>query len=127
MGGNMPKFSETSQARLATCHPDLIRLMEHVIKDCPIDFTILCGHRGKEEQDKAFREGKSRARYPASRHNATPSQAVDIAPWPINWKDTERFARLAGYVQRCAQELGIAIKWGGEFTSLKDMPHFELA
>lgn len=53
----MPYYSERSKKRLETCHEDLQKLFNEVIKH--FDCTILCGHRGQEEQDKAFAEGMS--------------------------------------------------------------------
>ena len=75
----MPEFSERSREKLATCHRDLQAVMEAAIKGGP-DFTILCGHRTEEEQNRAVVEGKSKAPWPQSRHNSSPSRAVDVAP-----------------------------------------------
>ncbi len=41
----MPEFSNTSKARLATCHPDIQEVMNEVIKY--FDCTILEGYRVK--------------------------------------------------------------------------------
>ncbi|WP_448216272.1 M15 family metallopeptidase [Endozoicomonas sp. 2B-B] len=128
----MPSFSKTSKARLETCHPDLQRLMNKVVER--FDCSIICGHRGKEEQEKAFREGKSQARFGQSKHNTIPSIAVDVAPYPIDWEDREYFAHFAGYVRAVADDLGIKIRWGGDWNmdnrssdeTFSDMPHFEL-
>lgn len=120
----MPSFSKASKAKLYTCHADLIRLFEAVIKKT--DCTIVCGYRGKDEQDKAFAEGKSKLKFPSSRHNRKPSEAVDAVPYPIDWNDLERFKALAKIVKETAKELGIAIEWGGDWKSFKDMPHYQL-
>ncbi len=50
---------------------------------------------------------------------------MDIAPYPIDWNDYERFRQLAKVVMRCSEDLGIKLKWGGNFT-WKDLPHFQL-
>lgn len=129
----MPEFSPLSKRRLAECHPDLQKLMNEVIKH--YDIVILCGFRGKDEQDKAFREGKSKLAFPKSKHNVTPSLAVDIAPYPLDWNDLKRFWHLAGYVKATAERLGIKIRqgadWDGDndFKDQKfvDLPHVELA
>jgi peptidoglycan L-alanyl-D-glutamate endopeptidase CwlK len=119
----MARFSHSSASRLATCHIDLQRLFTEVIKtrDC----TILCGERGEEEQTKPFNEGHSTVEYPKSRHNRKPSDAVDVAPYPIDWEDIDRFCEFAGYVLRVAEELGIKVKWGGNWTTFKDYPHWQ--
>lgn len=120
----MPRFSQSSLAKLATCHPDLQRLMERVIEER--DCTIICGHRGEEEQNQALAEGRSKTSYPHSNHNSMPSLAVDAAPYPIDWTDKQRFIEFGNYVEGVAAGMGIKIKWGGRFNSFFDGPHFEL-
>ena len=121
----MPQFSKTSLERLETCDQRLQDLMHEVIKET--DITILCGHRGEADQNKAFAEGKSKLRYPKSKHNSLPSMAVDITPYPIDWNDLESFRELAGIVKEKAEQLGIDIEWGGEcFGKFVDMPHYQL-
>lgn len=120
----MPSFSARSRGQLATCHPDLQRLFAEVIKR--FDCIVLCGHRNKADQDKAFAEGKSKLRYPQSRHNKSPSEAVDVAPWPIAWTDHARFDALALVVKASAKDLGIEIVWGGDWSGFVDKPHWEL-
>ena len=63
-------------------------LFNEVIKY--FDCTLIQGHRGEEEQNKYFDEGKSKVRYPNGRHNARPSNAVDVVPYPIDWDATDR-------------------------------------
>lgn len=128
----MPKFSTKSKQILASVHPDLRRLFETVVER--FDCTIVSGHRNEAEQNEKFRQGLSKVQYPDSKHNAYPSNAVDVAPYPIDWEDRERFAYFAGYVMGVAQSLGITIRWGGDFdmdTEVKDSTfydggHFEL-
>lgn len=131
----MPKFSQRSLDRLATCHPDLAMLFDVVIQhhDC----TILEGARSDERQAELFRQGKSKLDGVTKRSKHQPvgglSYAVDVAPYPIDWKDRERFIHFAGIVLGHAEALGIAIRWGGDwdgdgvFTeSFFDAPHYEL-
>ena len=78
-------YSLRSLDMLTSCCADLIHLFTEVIKyrDC----TVLCGRRGKEEQDEAYKNKKSKVKYPESAHNRFPSRAIDVAPYPIpkNW------------------------------------------
>ena len=128
----MPKFGKSSKRRLATCHEDLQELFNEVIKY--FDCSIIEGHRGKEDQNKYFDEGKSKVKYPNGRHNANPSNAVDVVPYPVDWKDTDRMYYFAGFVKGIAAIMGIPIRWGGDWndntevkdTNFKDLPHFEL-
>lgn len=137
----MPQFSARSAERLATCDQRLQDILNEAIKY--VDFTVLCGHRNEEDQLEAFMEGKSKVVWPNSKHNGLPSKAVDIAPWfpdvKIDWKDIPAFARLAGYIQRIADEKGVKIRWGGDWDGdwrtathdpnergFLDGPHIEL-
>ena len=134
----MPAFGQSSRDHLATTHKDLQAIFNEVIK--VYDCSVYCGHRGKEAQDEAFVANLSKTPWPTSRHNTTPSMAADVAPWPIDWKDTERFYFFAGYVLATADQLlaeGIInhkVRWGGDWDSDKDirdqrfndLPHFEL-
>ena len=136
----MPAFSKNSLAKLATCHPALVQIMNRAIIE--FDFSVICGHRGKEDQDAAVARGASKTPWPTSKHNKNPSHAVDIVPYPApkteaGWKDPEYLAKqrsLAKIVLRIADELYIPIRWGGDFnmdgdktvTDSWDMPHFEL-
>ena len=134
----MPSFSASSWAELTTCHADLIVVLSRVIE--VFDFTVIDGHRTEEEQNRAFRTGHSKVRWPNSRHNSYPSRAIDIAPWypetpHIRWSDTERFYYLAGYVMMEAHVLleeGVIehkLRWGGDWdrdTEVRDQTFFDL-
>ena len=120
----MPSFSKRSADRLAQCHPDLQLVMNEAIKH--MDFTVLCGHRGQMEQDKAYNAGNSTLKFPRSKHNKMPSLAVDIAPYPIDWDDIDRFKALGNLVLDLAEQHGIELVWGGNWRTLKDYPHFEV-
>lgn len=122
----MFKFSKRSQDKLDTCHSNLVELMETALKSSSIDFSVICGYRNEKEQNKAYREGKSNALYPHGRHNKTPSMAVDIAPYPIDWDDIDRFIELSTHIKKVAHDLDIPIWWGGNWKQLKDYPHYEL-
>ena len=128
----MARFGRRSKARLATCDPRLQKVFNEVIKE--IDCSVLEGHRSEERQNKLFKEGKTKVTYPKGRHNASPSLAVDVAPYPIDWKDRERFTLFAGYVLGVASRMGITLRWGGDWNMnwevndnrFDDFPHFEI-
>jgi peptidoglycan L-alanyl-D-glutamate endopeptidase CwlK len=119
----MPTFSKRILENLATCHEDLQKIAHEAIKYQ--DFSVICGHRTIDEQNRAFREGNSKLQWPFSKHNTYPSLAFDIAPWPINWNDLRQFLRLSGTIKRASSSLGIEIVWGGDWKMV-DMPHYEL-
>ncbi len=120
----MPKFGPASIKRLSECHPDLQALFYSVISE--VDCSILCGYRGQKEQQEAYMTGHSKAQWKESPHNFSPSYAVDVAPFPIDWANEKRFNEFAAIVKWHAERLKIKIKWGGDFKSFKDRPHWEL-
>ncbi len=120
----MPKFSSQSRERLDTCDPRIVSIMEEVIKK--YDFSVIWGHRGKEEQDHFFKEGFSQRPWPKSRHNKLPSKAIDIVPYPTMYESIPEFNRLATYVFAEANKQGIVLVWGGHWINFKDYAHWEL-
>jgi len=121
------KWSNASLAKLKTCDERLQAMADMMLSRSEFDLTITCGHRGEKEQQDAFDKGTSKAKFGQSKHNNLPSLAIDICPYPINWDDKdERWRKMALNAMWCAGRLGFEIVWGGDFKSIKDMPHFEL-
>jgi hypothetical protein len=112
------RFGVVSLSRLDTCTPALQRLMKEAIRRAPkwLDFAIECGHRGEAEQNAAFARGTSKKRWPDGEHNSLPSRALDIRPAaPFSaedWNDRVRFARIVGFIEGVAADLGIPIRVG---------------
>lgn len=122
----MPKFGKRSKKELATAHPDLQTLFNEAIKT--VDFTVICGHRAREDQEKAFMSGASRLHWPKSKHNKTPSLAVDVIPFPFKgWENIDEFQNLAVAVKETAERLKIRVAWGGDWKDFKDYPHWQIS
>ena len=128
----MPRFGKRSIGRLQTCDQKLQELFYEVVKH--FDCSIIEGHRGEERQNKAFADGKSKVKYPNGKHNKFPSVAVDVAPYPIDWSDRDRFHYFGGFVLGVAKEMGMNIRWGGDWNQdthtkdnkFDDLVHFEI-
>jgi len=134
----MPKLSQTSFSRLSTCHLELQTLFYEVIRH--MDCIIIEGHRNQEDQEDAFQKGESKIQWPNGKHNAAPSMAVDVAPYPINWTDMKSYYYLGGLVIGIAQRLKeegkmtYSVRWGGDWNRdskfddqhFNDLGHFEL-
>lgn len=126
------KFSKRSLDKLKTCDERLQKIFMEVIKH--IDITILEGFRGKELQNLYYEQGKSKLKFPNGKHNKMPSLAVDVAPYPIDWKDSARFYYLAGFAKGVASQMGYKLRFGGDWDSdndfkdqnFHDLPHFEI-
>ena len=136
----MATFGEASLAKLATCHPDIQKVMAEAIKQ--YDFTVIFGHRSTKEQFKLYKIGRTITAgkwvitgktvtnldgvNKMSKHNYSPSKAIDIAPYPIDWSNIDRFKNMAQIVKNTAINLGINLEWGGDWKSFRDYPHFEI-
>jgi len=128
----MYSFSKSSEKRLKELQIDLQSILTEAIEI--VDFAVLTGYRDEETQNKAYQNGFSKLKFPQSKHNSEPSKAVDIAPSPVDYKDTKRFYYLAGIIKAIAHKRNIPIRWGGDwdndndFTDNKfnDLVHFEL-
>lgn len=128
----MASFSDRSMGRLEECHGDLVKVFLEVVTG--FDCTIIEGHRPEAKQNEMKELGRSQLDWPKSKHNKKPSEAVDAAPYPVDWEDRERFIMFGGYVLGKADSMKIGIRWGGDWdhdTQVKDnrfddLPHFEL-
>jgi peptidoglycan L-alanyl-D-glutamate endopeptidase CwlK len=133
----MAKFGTRSKENLNEAHIDLQKVFNEVIKY--FDCSVLCGHRTKAEQDKAYPK-YTKVKYPDSKHNKQPSMAVDVVPYPIEWDNTKRMIHFAGMVKGIAfqmhkrNEITHLIRWGGDWDSdtklkdnkFQDYPHYEI-
>jgi len=135
----MPYFSRTSADRLFECERQFQKLFNKIVIE--YDCTILCGHRGQIDQDNFFNLGRSKVKWPHGKHNKRPSEAIDVAPYPIppnwgadHWKDMVKFYEFAAIVRYEAKIMGIKIRWGGDWDGdgdyrdqkFDDLVHFEL-
>ncbi len=142
----MAKFGTRSLERLSTAHEDLQKVFNEVIKY--FDCSIIFGHRTPAEQFELFKKGRefqhgqwvktgSVVNYldgydKKSKHNYSPSHAIDTWLYPIDWSETEEMKHFAGFVLGIAQrmydkgEIKNEIEWGGNWRSFIDMPHFQL-
>lgn len=152
----MPQFSDSSMEKLSTAHEDLQTVLKEAIKY--FDFSIVYGHRPPELQFNLFKKGRKKngdkwtiydnskvvtyvdGYRKKSKHNYSPSEAVDIAPYPIDWGNEDRFIFLAGHIMQTAnifKDRGIidhAFRWGGDWDGdnylrdhhFSDLGHFEI-
>lgn len=118
------RLSTRSRARLTGVHPDLICVVEAAIAATPVDFMVTEGLRSPVRQAALVKAGASRTL--KSRHLT--GHAVDVAALvdgAVRW-DWPLYGRIAAAFKAEAERLGVPIIWGGDWTSLRDGPHFEL-
>ena len=130
----MYKFSQRSINNLKDVDTRLIMLCKAVLEE--FDFTVIEGHRSLEKQMEYFKKGTSRIDgvTKKGKHNHLPSLAVDCIPYkkghnPFDGsKESDiMFNKMAEVFKQKAKELNIKIVWGGDWRTLVDKPHFELA
>lgn len=118
------KLSPRSMQRLVGVHFDLVRVVRRAAELSPLEFIVTEGLRTPARQRELVAQGNSQTSN--SRHLT--GHAVDLAVI-INGKADWTFSnyeKLAATMRQAAQELGVAIVWGGAWKTLKDGPHFEL-
>ena len=122
----MRTWSKTSQIIHDQLHERLQVLVTR-IRDEVTDITLIYphgGHRDRETQNAMFENSKSKVRYPDSKHNRRPSQAIDLQPYPypkLNVKVWGALGYIAGHAHRIAAEEGFSIRWGGDWDGDGDM------
>ena len=107
----MYKFGKRSRQNLKGVNAKLVNVLNTLIKI--MDVTVIEGVRSKERQAELLEKGATKVKY--SRHME--GKAVDIAPYPIDWKDRERFHYMGGMVRGIGKQLGVKIRWGGDWDS----------
>ena len=122
----MNKWGSRSWEKLNSgVHAKLIALTTLVA--IKINHSIDSGRRGETEQNDIFKRGASKLVFPNSAHNKDPSRAIDVVPYPLDWKDLESFQKLRDAYYEAATELGIGLKPIIEFNNgTFDYPHIEL-
>jgi peptidoglycan L-alanyl-D-glutamate endopeptidase CwlK len=148
----MVQFGSASRERLNTCNPNIQEVMFEVINLLPWtdpltsttikDCTIIEGHRTLVRQNYLYDTRKSQVRWPNSKHNCSPSNAVDAAPYHdkrphIHWNNKDEFGAFSRLVLTVATTLEISLRWGGDWDQdgvrvdrdphekFFDGPHFE--
>ena len=107
----MPRFGKRSKERLKGVNVKLVNVLNELIKI--MDVTIIEGLRSKERQAELLEKGATKVKY--SRHME--GKAVDLAPYPIDWKDRERFHYMGGMVRGIGKQMNVNIRWGGDWDS----------
>lgn len=126
------EFSKTSLSRLKGVHPDLVRVVSRCAKDWKDkDFTfgITCGVRTLEEQKVLVQKGASKTM--KSRHIPAPngySHAIDVVAYidgKVRW-DWPLYDKISKAMKSAARTEKVPVEWGGDWTSFKDGPHYQL-
>jgi peptidoglycan L-alanyl-D-glutamate endopeptidase CwlK len=113
-----------SEARLAGVHPALVKVVHRAAEITDLDFIVTEGLRTKERQAELYAKGASQTMN--SKHLT--GHAVDLAAMvgsEVRW-DWPLYHRLAAVMKQAAKEVGVEIVWGGDWTTFKDGPHYQI-
>ena len=124
----MYKFGKRSRDRLKGVDSRLVNVLNELIKI--MDVTVIEGLRSAERQEELLAKGATKVKY--SKHME--GKAVDIAPYPIDWNDRERFHYMGEMVRGIVKALNLDIRWGGDWDSdgeikdnkFDDLVHIEI-
>ena len=137
----MYKFGQRSIDSLKGVHPKLTILMGVSLMDSPCDFTITDGVRTTAQQQALYAQGRTKPGNIVTNCDGVTNKsnhqvkadgqgyAVDLYPYyngAVQMNGVEKLKQIAAHIKATAKTLGYTIEWGGDFTSLKDYPHFEL-
>ena len=123
-------MDERSEKNLLGVHRDLYVIARLAAVICPIKFIVTEGLRTIERQKALVAAGASKTM--KSRHLT--GHAIDLAAMvdfdgdgdlDIRW-DWPLYAKLADAMKQAAKTCELPIEWGGDWTTFKDGPHFQL-
>lgn len=143
------RYGAKSEAVLAQCDPDLVRVLRRTLQIVPFDLRLLVGHRGAADQEAAKATGNSNAGWLQSPHNLSPSWAIDMAPIldtdndgdvELAFKEasgrevaangggvvSEAFRQIGAALAQASAEEGVLTTWGGDWDGDGDRAEHRL-
>lgn len=113
------------EEKLHQAHPVLVEWFHDSVKPTYPEAHVSWTFRDALDQDRAFKDGKTKLKFPNSMHNRIPARALDlfeIKAGKAVW-DEDFFAHLADSIELAK----LPIFWGGHYKHLGDRDHFQLA
>lgn len=117
-------LNERSLRNLKGVNQDMVEVAHRAAEICPVYFVVTEGLRTVQRQAELLAKGASRTMN--SKHIT--GRAVDVAAFPngkLSW-EWKYYVVISQAFKQAAKELGVKIKWGGDWRTFKDAPHFEL-
>lgn len=133
-------MDERSRKNIATLHPEVIARFESFVSEVQVvaeqkglSYKVICGTRSWEEQARIYAQGRTapgkivtKAPPGYSMHNF--GLAVDCGVFSNGAYLDESEPKTAAKMHEVASLIAAkhGIRWGGNFKSFSDTPHFEL-
>lgn len=131
------KLSKTSLSRLIGVDETLVNVVKRAIEISEIDFMVIEGLRTIGRQRELYAQGRDTdgkivTWTMKSKH--IEGKAVDLAPYPLDWDDLDKFDKIRKAMMQAAQEQGVNLRWGADWDQdgkyrekgEYDSPHFEI-
>jgi peptidoglycan L-alanyl-D-glutamate endopeptidase CwlK len=142
------KFSQRSLRVLATVDPRMQQLAARALLLSKIDFVVTDGRRTLDEQKRLYGKGRTageclkmgvpaayaqpkerKVTWTITKSNHLGGNAIDVAPYvggTVNYEAKGAYEEISRAFKQAGKELSIPVEWGGDWTTSKDRPHFEL-
>ena len=128
-------FDERSEKNISTLHPrvqkkarEFMQLVVPLLKQKGVDVRIISGLRTYAEQDALYAKGRTtpgprvtNARAGFSNHNFGTAWDIGLFEGKKYLTDSPLYKEI-GEISR-----SLGLKWGGDFKSFKDYPHYEVS
>ena len=97
--------------------------MRTLLATIGIDIEMVCGWRGEKDQEEAFKNGYSKAKFGSSAHNF--AAAFDLVPVDEKGQPTwDAPQDVWDKIGNAGKKFGL--EWGGDFKTILDRPHFQV-
>jgi peptidoglycan L-alanyl-D-glutamate endopeptidase CwlK len=117
-------LNERSLRNLKGVNKDMVSVVHRAAEISPVYFVVTEGLRTIQRQAELVAKGASRTMN--SKHLT--GRAVDVAAFPggkLSW-EWKYYLQISQAFKQAAKELDVKIRWGGDWKTFKDGPHFEL-
>lgn len=130
-GESYPKLDARSEGRISTLLPAAQRLCRRsvvAIIERNIDARVLSGTRTYAEQDAIYAQGRTKPGAKVTNARAGQSNHQFGIAWDIGIFQNGRYLQESTLYNE-AGPIGKVpgVEWGGDWRSMKDRPHFQLA
>lgn len=123
------RFSKHSWDTLKHVHPKLVAVATLGLRESLVDFRVERGIRDEATQREYVAKGWSKTMH--SKHLPDKdglSRAIDLLPYvggKFTW-EPEHQKVIAVAMKKAAEQLGVRVRWGGDWRTWQDYPHWEL-
>lgn len=131
----MYSLSDRSLLKLEGVDSELVAVVKRAIELTEVDFAVTEGLRSMDRQHLLVMRGYSQTL--RSKHlvgkavdvmavgDLNNDGIVDHQDKSITW-NREHYGKIAEAFHEAARKIGVTVRWGGDFKTFYDGPHFEL-